>query len=413
MPNVEVDDLHARLVDAIPRHMRRDGTINYTTLGAEFDRHRSNIKRRVAALGVAGALGFAPIIPGFGVSQVTTQYRKGDMVGESIQQKPLGEQTETVPKGFAIKGVSTLRDAHGNTIVEWTKTREESVAEEVTRDAIIEMFSEYRGKSGFIASPLHSDDDLLTLYPTSDVHIGLQAWGRETGTSWDLQIAKDTLLGTAAQLYQCSPASHTAILLDLGDYTHANDQKNVTPGSGHQLDVDGRFPKIVKEAVKIRRALIEMALQKHERVIYRGLPGNHDPEVAQMLSIALALFFENNPRIEIDDDPSDFWFYQHGLCMLAANHGHRLKPDKLPGVMAAYKPKMWGSTEYRYGFSGHIHHETSGEENGARWETLRTIAARDAYSHQHGYLSGRELTSITYSATAGQRHRQYIPVSVR
>ena len=64
----------------------------------------------------------------------------------------------------------------------------------------------------------------------------------------------------------------------------------------------------------------------------------------------------------------------------------------------------------KFGFSGHIHHERSGEKHGARWETLRTIAPRDAYSHQHGYCSGREMTSITYSAERGQRLRQFIPV---
>jgi len=225
-----------------------------------------------------------------------------------------------------------------------------------------------------------------------------------------LHIARDTLLRSASELYNCSPNSRTAVLLDLGDYTHSNDQSNATPANKHQLDVDGRFPKIVKEAVKVRRSLIEMALQKHERVIYRGLPGNHDPEVAQMLSIALALFFENNSRVEVDDDPSDFWFYRHGLVMLAGNHGHRTKPMDLPGVMASYRPDIWGATKHRFAFSGHIHHERSGEKHGARWETLRTIAPRDAYGHQHGFMSGRELISITYSARRGQRLRQFIPL---
>ena len=122
------------------------------------------------------------------------------------------------------------------------------------------------------------------------------------------------------------------------------------------------------------------------------------------------MFFENNPRVVVDADPSDFWFYQHGLCMLAGNHGHKLKPVELPGVMAAYRPEMWGTTKYRHAFSGHIHQERSGEKHGAQWETLRTVAPPDAFSHQHGYHSGRELTAITYSATRGRGMRQYVPV---
>ena len=77
----------------------------------------------------------------------------------------------------------------------------------------------------------------------------------------------------------------------------------------------------MREALKLRRNLIEMALQKHDKVIYRGLPGNHDPEAQQSLSIALEMFFENNHRVVVDADPSDFWFYQHGLVMLVQGGG--------------------------------------------------------------------------------------------
>jgi len=156
--------------------------------------------------------------------------------------------------------------------------------------------------------------------------------------------------------------------------------------------------------------MTELALQKHEQVILRFLPGNHDPEAAQWIAIALSLFFEKNPRVTVDGDPSDFWFHRHGKVMLAANHGHKMKPEELPGVMASYRPDDWGKTKYRYGFSGHVHHIRAGEKHGAKWETFRTVSARDAYAHQHGYLSGRELVSITYHAERGERMRQTVSV---
>ena len=129
-----------------------------------------------------------------------------------------------------------------------------------------------------------------------------------------------------------------------------------------------------------------------------------------MLSLAFAMFYEGNSRVVVDDDPSEFWFYEHGVVMLAANHGHRVKPEQMPGVMAAYQPAMWGRTKCRQAFSGHIHHTRAGEENGARWETFRTIAARDAYSHQHGYSAGRELVALTYHNERGLRSRQVVEI---
>lgn len=314
-----------------------------------------------------------------------------------------------MPEGFRVARISPLVGPDG-VERQWMRLEPEQQQTTLTREALIEMFEEYRGKSELTRPCGPGNGDLLTLYPTADVHLGMRAWARETGEPYDLAIAKETLLSAMRNLITCAPASETAVMLDLGDYLHTNDQTNVTPAHRNQLDVDGRFPKIAKEAVKIRRELIELALQKHDKVIYRGLPGNHDPEAQQMISIALSMFFENNPKVTIDSDPSDFWFYHHGSVMLAGNHGHKLKPFELPGVMASYRPAVWGATKWRHAFSGHIHQERSGEKHGARWETLRTVAAKDAYAHQRGYSSDRELTAITYSATRGPCMRQYVLV---
>ena len=49
------------------------------------------------------------------------------------------------------------------------------------------------------------DDALVTVYPTSDLHIGMLAWRRETGTPWDLAIARETVLGSMADLVGGAP----------------------------------------------------------------------------------------------------------------------------------------------------------------------------------------------------------------
>jgi hypothetical protein len=338
-------------------------------------------------------------MPGFEITRVTSKQPDGSFVTQRPEE-PEGELV--LPKGHVLERASLkVGDS-------WYKTKRSDEA--WAREAIEEMFKDYRGKSEFIKSPEISDEELLSVYPVSDFHHGMLAWGHETGVNWDLKIARETLLSCISQVIQCTPSSETCIFLDLGDWSHANSQANATPASGHQLDVDGRFPKIAKESVKLKRDLIELLLQKHKYVIYRGLPGNHDPEVQQLLSIALSIFFENNPRVTVDDDPSDFWFYEHGLVMLAANHGHKTKPEKLPGIMASYRPKMWGRTKFRRAFSGHIHHTKSGEHDGARWETLRTVAPKDSFAHQHGYSAGRELISETYHLNLGFRTRQIVEI---
>ena len=382
----------------------RQGGAYQAAIAAEVGHSVSTVNAICKKAALAGRLGTKPVLDGFEITQITSTPK-----GDFVQQKPEKGDAFAVPDGHVIKGVSALVAGDGRTIQQWVKTQASPV--EQTKADLIEMLSEYRGKSEYIPMPAHlSNEALITVYPTSDLHIGMLAWGRETGAKWDLRIARETILASMAELVGGAPRSKTAILLDLGDYTHNNSQTNETPASGHQLDVDGRFPKIGKEAMRLRVDLIHMALEKHDHVIYRGLPGNHDPEVAQLISIAMALLFENNPRVTVDDDPSDFWFYEHGVVMLCANHGHRTKPEKLPGVMASYQPAMWGRTKIKHSFSGHVHHVKAGEDMGASWETLRTIAPRDAYAHQHGYAAGRELLAITYHRERGLRARQVVQV---
>ena len=370
------------------------------TVGVAYNTVRAILKRA----GTSGCLGTEPVVDGFEIKSIAS---KKD--GAWIKQAREHGEAFTPREGQIVKGESALVDEDGRVIQKWVKTGEGERAA-VTREDLLDVFGPIRGKSVPMLRPKDVDHSLLTVYPTSDLHLGMLSWGRETGTSWDLNIAREVVAKSIGDLMGCTPASQTAVLLDLGDQTHNNSQANTTPAGGNQLDVDGRFPKIGREALRLRKLMIEMALERHEHVIYRGLPGNHDPEVAQMLSIALELFFENNPRVRVDADPSDFWFYEHGTVMLCGNHGHRTKPDQLPGVMASYRPEMWGRTKVRQAFSGHIHPPTSGEANGARWETLRTLSPRDAYSHQHGYSAGRELLAVTYHKERGLRSRQVVEI---
>ena len=173
----------------------------------------------------AGRLGFKPVLDGFEVTQITSTPN-----GDFIQQKPEKGPEFELPEGHEISGVSALVAGDGRTIQQWVKTKA-SPAQQTKAD-LIEMLSEYRGKSEIDRfPPMTFDHELVTVYPTSDLHIGMLAWGRETGAKWDLAIARETVLGSMQELIAGAPRSKTAILLDMGDYTHNNSQTNETPMS--------------------------------------------------------------------------------------------------------------------------------------------------------------------------------------
>lgn len=253
----------------------------------------------------------------------------------------------------------------------------------------------------------------LTVYNIPDVHLGQYSWGKETGRSYDLDIAKETVKGTFRALVARSPATEEALVIGLGDYFHADGNDARTPKSQNMLDVDSRFSKVQWVGAELLIEVVDMALQKHFHVTVKIVAGNHDPRAQDTLTMALWFRYLNNPRVTVDRKPGLHYFFQWGKVMIAAHHGHETLPGNMPGVMAAYEPEMWGSTLYRYAYLGHLHKVVKGSEEigGATWEIFQAITAKDAWNRGKGHGSGRSITSIVHDKEQGEIMRIRQPIS--
>jgi hypothetical protein len=255
------------------------------------------------------------------------------------------------------------------------------------------------------AIPGFSQGELLTLYPLADVHLGMLAWGQETGEDYDTGIAVKRLTTGMQSCVHAAPASSTAIILNAGDFLHANDDTNATPASKHALDTDSRHWRTLEEAIKVTVTLIDLALIKHDKVIYRALRGNHDPSAPPVLTFALAQRYRNEPRVVIEKTPNDFFVYHFGENMICGHHGDKAKPDRLVGYLADTYAKIWGNTIHRFVWTGHLHHHKSQDFSGMKWEQLRAITARDAYAASHAYSAKSEMLAVTYHRDLGEVQR--------
>lgn len=308
-----------------------------------------------------------------------------------------------VPDGYNIQGVSQYDPVNRR----WVKTNADKEWQmELFRQAVEVLCADVKPLP-LIAAPRHTESDLLNVIPMGDPHFGLQAWGRESGEDFDLKAAESLTLGAVDRLIQSCPKAETCIILPLGDIFHANDQKNVTPGHGHQLDVDSRYQKIMMVGVLTFRHAVIRALESHQKVVVRFVKGNHDPEASFGLAVAIAAFFHDNPRVTVDLSPSAFWYYKHGKTLIGATHGDTVRHEGLLGVMASDKAEWWGQTKHRYWYTGHVHSQNVREYPGVVCESFRTLAAKDAYASGHGYRAGRDMLCITHHVEHGEieRHR--------
>jgi len=246
------------------------------------------------------------------------------------------------------------------------------------------------------------EQDLLTKYVLADLHMGMYAWAKESGEDYDINIAENTLMASMDRLIQSTPNSATALLLNLGDTFHANDRSGMTPASGNILDMDTRFVKIAVTVIRVLRYTLETLAEKHEKVVYAAVPGNHDPDQSMWLTLALIEAYRDDPRIEIVWNPSAWVSYRHGKNLFVAHHGDKVNFQRLVLAMAENYSIDWGETYWRFLDTGHVHHQREQEIGGVLCRSYRTISAKDEYHTKNAYVSKRSITAQTYHVDQGE-----------
>jgi hypothetical protein len=315
--------------------------------------------------------------------------------------------------GYVMGKVTVQRDSAGNVERTWERQSPELQNLETFMRVLETRFSADNVKPAKpITPPKHTESDLLAVYPLGDPHFGLYSWAEETGEDFDLAKADRLTRSAIDILTQAAPRASHGLLINLGDFYHADDSKNMTPGHGNQLDVDSRYEKVMQVGVEAMLHCTYRLLQKHDRVEVWNIKGNHDPHAHFALSLAMWQHFRNEPRVTINTKPADYLYYRFGKCLIASHHGHGAKSGDLPLLMAADRAKDWGETEHRVWHCGHIHHKSMKEHPGCDVESHRTLAGKDAWHAQKGYRSKRDSNVIVYHRDHGEVQRTRVDVGM-
>jgi hypothetical protein len=318
---------------------------------------------------------------------------------------PDNDMVRVVPDPFIVRGISTYYNAEGKASGQWVKSRiQDDKLEQVIKDFVLTLAEGVSGLAPSIEKPKLCRSDVMTVIPMGDPHFGLYAWHEDAGDDFDLDIAEKLTCGAIDRLIASSPDSETALLLNLGDMFHADNQKNVT-NSGHQLDVDGRWAKVQQIGLRAILYCLQQLLKKHDKVIFRINKGNHDGHSSYALALMISCYFNKEPRMEVDLSPSVSWYYKFGKVLIGSTHGDTIRGKDMMSIMAADKPVDWGGSKFRYWYVGHVHHKEVKEYHGGTVEYFRTLAARDAWHQGQGYRAGRDMCAIVLHKEHGEIER--------
>ncbi len=312
----------------------------------------STVEKHLMTASLRGLGGFKPIIRGFEIASVSTaQDKTGEVVKTYVRQRPERSEDFVPPPGMALQKITADVGPDGKVNRSWPRYAPQPVAADVVKE-IKEGLLDLRGKSPFIARPVELNEALKACYFIADAHVGQLSWGKEVGVNHDLEIAEEQICRAVDESLYRAPPADLALIAILGDYCHADDVSNSTPASKHVLDVDGRHGKTRRVASRCLRYQVERTREKHRHVIFRYIPGNHDPMSAGWLSHALGLCYEGDFRVTVDDNQGPFGFYEHGLVMIGLFHGDKVRPTGSGTWHVVGCPKCGGGQSFALDIAG-------------------------------------------------------------
>lgn len=321
---------------------------------------------------------------------------------------PDADFNRPVIPGFATKRVSTAKKVtfeDGTEGYQWHIQERERQSLEVLQESLRDVFADIQPCKP-IRPPQHCKSMLASCYLIGDSHIGMYAYGLETGSDdYDVGIGEGLLISATQRLVARSPDSQVGYLINLGDFLHVNDSTSTTPNSKHLLDSDGRLGRIARHAGVLLKTLIELMLQKHERVVVINARGNHDPDASLWLNEICRAYFCNEPRVEIKNNLNKFVWFTFGNNLVVTHHGDKINWQRMYEAVTKNLHNEWGRCKYRFGWTGHLHHEESKEIGGMKFERFGVLPPPDAWHASLGYGAERTMTCIVLHKERGRDTR--------
>ncbi len=293
-----------------------------------------------------------------------------------------------------------VRDDDGN-LLRWDKTKSVVTA--------AEMFEEMKaGIDCKLARPKKTPkgvkDNLCSVVTIADPHIGMLAYGLETGSeNYNTSIAVDKLKTAIDELLPRGHKVKHGVLLNLGDLIHFDGMRAVTPQSGNILDADSRYGHVIRNAVGIIRYAIDRMLEHCETLEIMNVRGNHDESSLLMLNVLCQHVYANEPRIlPIKDNDNKVLTHSWEKNFIYAYHGDGLKPQVAYNNMTRDFSEQFAAANYTWMPSGHLHNERVQWIGKAKLEIMSTLSPVDSWHAGRGYGSNREMVRTDLHPLGGR-----------
>jgi hypothetical protein len=321
---------------------------------------------------------------------------------------PEAQLNHPVATGFVLKGYSHLTKTETGENI-WLKTE---AMRERWADGIISAIDGARNiwTDSVPPMPQLADTDVVPWLQIGDAHIGMLASEKETGANFDISIAEREICAAAATLIDECPPCEVMVINDLGDGTHYENFKAMTEASGHQVDFDTRYWKMIEAYVRINKFIITKALTKARRVDVIYNQGNHSRTNDIWIAALVKEAYWAQDRVNVLDNKKTMLGYRMGNTLVLIHHGDKMRPERFAAAGVTDYSVDWGETQFRYLDGGHVHHSQRKELPGCFFESWNNLAPADKHAHDAGYRSKQFMSLVKRSRTYGDTGRSTISI---
>ena len=319
-----------------------------------------------------------------------------------------------VPAHLTVGKTTVQYDADGNVIQEW---RRQYPTLELMQQVVDGLCEQVKGKGKVPKSKKSkkTGEDILFEIDLFDAHVGMYADERETlDSDYNCDIAAQRMVEAAEALASRANNPAKCVLVFGGDMLHVDDRNNRTPASGHALDADSRYHRIVNYIIAACRECVDIAARVAPQVEVVVLEGNHSPHSELWLARVLEAYYSKCKNVKINTNPNPRKHIIWGDNLLLWSHGDKIAAQKWALIIAAEFAKEWGATKYRHLKCGHVHHKKTiapvviDEQSGLVVEYLEALCATDAWHAGAGFVGSQKgASAFEYHKTEGLLTRHF------
>lgn len=235
----------------------------------------------------------------------------------------------------------------------------------------------------------------------TDFHFGMLAWGEETGTDYNLEIATKKFRDIIQDIIRKTSTFNFSKIYFVfcHDFFHCNNQQGTT-NKGTQVETSGRMFEIFNRGVELLVEAIE-TLKQIAPVETVWLHSNHSADTSYYAVKCLEAYYRNDNNVIIDTKSTPRKYRKFGKCLLGMAHGDN-EGKRANVIMQTEEPQLFGETKFREMHLGHQHHEKVEDINGVVIRYLPSPAPADRWHTELGFLGAqRKIQSFVWDAEKG------------